>query len=191
MNKSSEEFTDKHIVNADDQSLDGFVQKIAIDYHQGRIQTIQNLTDRLRPLVKHYQDLRNDETLWKILRDIIGEEHTTKLRCEFTPEKPKRKSKETKTRNAEKSPKTQENQITERIQLDPTRASDVLTMADIISLLYSIEETEICLTIINADSGPIILKQYEDLAKFIKGDNIGRVNLISGDISHTSESLDY
>ena len=45
----------------------------------------------------------------------------------------------------------------------------MLKLADLVSLFYMVDENGITVTVINADGGPLTLKQYEDIFKFIIG----------------------
>jgi len=133
-------------------SLDKCISKISADYKNDEIRTIQDLTQRIRTLMKH-RDLRNDSDFWNSLSEIIGTDHTEKLRKEFK-DKP--------------LPKRAE--IAERIELDHERKKDMLKLADLVSLFYMVDENGITVTVINADGGPLTLKQYEDIFKFIVGE---------------------
>jgi len=46
----------------------------------------------------------------------------------------------------------------------------MLKLADLVSLFYMVDENGITVTVINADGGPLTLKQYEDIFKFIVGE---------------------
>ena len=61
-------------------------------------------------------------------------------------------------------------EIAERIELDHERKKDMLKLADLVSLFYMVDENGITVTVINADGGPLTLKQYEDIFKFIVGE---------------------
>ena len=61
-------------------------------------------------------------------------------------------------------------EIAERIELDHERKKDMLKLADLVSLFYMVDENGITVTVINADGGPLTLKQYEDIFKFIIGE---------------------